>query len=68
MINRGNVINNSFDIYPNAIIVEFFLPGEGSMDTNEDWQSLDWRSLRLVFERFQDQWYITGITHDQWTT
>jgi (p)ppGpp synthase/HD superfamily hydrolase len=28
---------------------------------------MDWRSLRLVFEKKDDIWYIVGIIHDQWT-
>jgi (p)ppGpp synthase/HD superfamily hydrolase len=28
---------------------------------------MDWRSLRLVFEKKNDIWYLVGIIHDQWT-
>jgi UDP-N-acetyl-2-amino-2-deoxyglucuronate dehydrogenase len=30
-------------------------------------EGMDWRSLRLVFEKKNDIWYLVGIIHDQWT-
>lgn len=59
-ISQGNTLNNSFEIYPNAIIVEFYYKG-----SDED---MDWSSLRLVFEQSNSVWYLIGIIHDEWTT
>jgi hypothetical protein len=32
-----------------------------------EYEGMDWRSLRLVFEKKNDIWYLVGIIHDQWT-
>ncbi len=65
----GNLIDNSRDFYPNAIIVEFYLPG-----TNPDYGGMDWQSLKLVFQQIAPvgsnaagQWVLVGIIHNQWT-
>lgn len=59
---RGNTRNNIREIYPGAIVVEYFLPG-GTTDETE----LNWVSLRLVFQRSKDRWLLAGIVHDEWT-
>jgi hypothetical protein len=28
---------------------------------------MNWASLRLVFERSGNKWYLVGISHDEWT-
>lgn len=61
-LGNGNSINNAKDIYPEANIVEYYFPG-----IEPQYEGLDWRSLRLVFEREDDQWFLLGIIHDQWT-
>lgn len=45
--------------YPGSIIVECFYEGE-----NKD---LDWKTRRIVFEEFQDQWFIVGFNNAFWT-
>ncbi|HEX2948651.1 MAG TPA: hypothetical protein VHV83_03640 [Armatimonadota bacterium] len=57
---QGNTINNARQVYPNADIVEFYFP-----NSNEN--TLDWRALRLVLERWRGSWYLVGVIHDQWT-
>lgn len=61
-IGTGNTINNSFEFYKNSIIIEYHFPG-----IELKYEGMDWRSLKLVFEKYQDKWYIVGIIHDQWT-
>lgn len=61
-IGNGNTINNSFEFYKNSIIIEYHFPG-----IEEKYEGMDWRSLKLVFEKHKDKWYIVGIIHDQWT-
>lgn len=63
IIGQGNTINNNFEVYPNAIIVEYHFPG-----FNPKYEGMDWESLRLVFENKESLWYLIGIIHDQWTT
>lgn len=62
ILGKGNTANNSFEVYPNSIIVEYHFPG-----FDQKYQGMDWRSLRLVFEKKGADWYIVGIIHDQWT-
>jgi hypothetical protein len=62
ILSIGNMIDNSRDFYPNSIIVEYFLPG-----TDPQYGGMDWQSLRLVFQTIDNQWYLVGIIHSQWT-
>jgi hypothetical protein len=62
IIGKGNTINNSFEVYPNSIIVEYHFTG-----FDPQYEGMDWESLKLVFEKKGTIWYIIGIIHDQWT-
>lgn len=62
IIGRGNTINNNFEVYPGAIIVEYHFPG-----FDPKYEGMDWKSLRLVFEEKADAWHLVGIIHDEWT-
>jgi hypothetical protein len=62
VLGHGNSLNNSFEIYKDSIIVEYYFSG-----LDPQYEGMDWRSLRLVFEEKDDIWYIVGIIHDQWT-
>lgn len=61
-IGKGNTINTAWDVYPNAIIVEYHFPG-----FDAELAPADWSSLRLVFEELDHQWYVVAIIHDEWT-
>lgn len=61
-IGRSLTVSNIFEVYPRSIIVEFGKGNHGSSNKSEDW-----RSIRLVFEKNDDdKWYLVGIVHDQW--
>ncbi len=60
-IGTGNTQDNNFQAYPNAIMVEYYVPGSSETDGS------DWASLRLLFEKYQNTWYVVGIIHDQRT-
>lgn len=62
VIGRGNTINNIPEFYPEAIFIEYHFEG---MDPKLG--GMDWRSLRLVLETHQRNWYLVGIVHDEWT-
>lgn len=59
MIGVGNSINNLEEVYPDALYTESYNPGIHEMA---------WSSLRLVFKKEADKFYLIGIVHDQWTT
>jgi hypothetical protein len=62
VLSSGNMAENQFEVYENAIIVEYYFPG-----FNPDFGGADWKSLRLVFEEYEGVWNLTGIIHNQWT-
>lgn len=62
VLSFGNMLENQFEIYDNPIIVEYYFSG-----FNPDYVGMDWRSLRLVFEQYEDDWYLVGIISNQWT-
>ncbi|MCD8502820.1 MAG: hypothetical protein LRY71_15590 [Bacillaceae bacterium] len=61
-ISSGNTIDNSQEAFPDAEVVEFHFSG-----FDPDYAGMDWRSLRVVLEMEDDQWYIVAIIHDEWT-
>jgi len=61
-ISYGNTLDNSRAAYPRARIVEYYLPGSDPPSGG-----MDWRSLRLVFERENDRWWLVGVIHGEWT-
>lgn len=62
-IDRGNSPDNSRRFYsPNAMIVEYHVPG-----VNPKYEGMDWGSLRVVFEQLDERWYLVGIMHAEWT-
>ncbi|MBB5355670.1 cell division protein FtsB [Anoxybacillus mongoliensis] len=63
VVGTGNMINNIQQAYPNGSFVEFHFNG-----FDPQYNGMDWRSLRLVFEQESGQWKLVGIIHDEWTT
>lgn len=59
---RGNSLVNIKEAYPDALFIEYYFPG-----FDPQYNGMDWRSLRLVFEQKDSKWYLVGIIHDQWT-
>lgn len=62
VLSSGNMLENQFVIYDNSIVVEYYFPG-----FNPDYDGIDWRSLRLVFEPYENDWKLVGIINNQWT-
>lgn len=62
VLSKGNMVENQFDVYENAIVVEYHIP-----EINPEFEGLDWQSLRLVFEEHEGNWKLVGIIHNQWT-
>lgn len=52
--------NNVWEVYPNATVVEYYFP-PSVPDGN------DWASLRLVYEKQEGRWFLSGVIHDAWT-
>ena len=58
---NGNTINNLKKIYQKSDVVEFYYKG------SDEYGSMDWRVLRLVFDDYQGKRYLVAIVNDQWT-
>lgn len=62
VLESGNALENAFDVYPEGRYVEYHFPG--LVPEN---QGFDWCSLKLVFEMWENDWYLIGVIHSQWT-
>ncbi len=64
----GTMADDAREAYPGGRIVEYHVPG-----TDRRSGGMDWKSLRLVFEKWtgsaggEGRWYLVGVIHDQWT-
>ncbi len=61
IIKQGNTTVNIAEAYPKGKFVEYHFHGTKKND------GMDWKSLRLVFEKAGKNWYLVGVSHDQWT-
>lgn len=59
---RWNTINNAFEIYSGATLVEYYFSG---FDLQYEW--MDWRSLMLVLKKYWTEWKLIWIIHGQRT-
>lgn len=62
-IGNGNSINNLKEIYPQPHFTEYYFSG-----FDQKYNGLDWSSLRLVFKKYQNDYYLVAVIHDQWAT
>lgn len=62
VLSFGNMLENQFEVYENAIVVEYYFSG-----FNPAYAGLDWRSLRLVFQEYEGSWKLVGLINNQWT-
>lgn len=62
VLSSGNMLENQFEVYENPIIIEYYFSG-----FDEKYEGIDWKSLRLVFEQYKNDWKLVGIIHNQWT-
>ena len=59
----GNALENVADAYPDARFVDYTFPG-----LDPELEGFDWCSLKLVFEPWENDWYLVGLVHGEWTT
>lgn len=62
LIEKGNSLNNIPEAYPDGEFIEFHFTG-----FDPQYEGMDWKSLKLVFEEDGGTWYLVGIVHGQWT-
>ena len=61
-IGGGNSLNNLSKAYQGADFTEFYFPG-----FEPKYEGMDWKTIRLVFKKDKDSYYLVGIIHDEWT-
>lgn len=63
-LGQGTTLNNINEVYPKEThdFVEYHISG-----IDPAVEGMDWRSLRLVFEKIGQDHALVGIVHDQWT-
>jgi hypothetical protein len=61
-ISSGNSINNIPELFPDGKMIEYHFPG-----FDPKYGGMDWRSIRLVFVKFGENWYLGAIIHGEWT-
>lgn len=62
IVSSGNEIDNVEEAYPQGEFIELYFQG-----FEEKYAGIDWRSLKLVFEKYEKEWFLVGIIHGQWT-
>jgi hypothetical protein len=62
VIGLGNTIDNTGDVYPNAILFEAYDPGP-----DPRLKDVQWQCVRLLFERSGDRWFLVSVVHGEWT-
>lgn len=62
IVSSGNSLDNVKEAYPNGKFAELYFKG-----FEEQFEGIDWESLKLVFEKQEGKWYLVGIIHGQWT-
>ena len=61
-VSKGNSLNNIDSVYKNCVYTEFYFPG-----FDKKYEGMDWKSLKLVFKKANNNFYLIAIVHDQWT-
>lgn len=62
VLSFGNTLVNFDVVYPNASFVEFHFTG-----FDPQFMGMDWRSLFLIFEEVNNEWFLIGIVNNEWT-
>lgn len=58
----GNELENMSDAFPNADYIEYYFSG-----FDKQYAGMDWKALRLVWENYENKWYLVGIVRACWT-
>ncbi|NLV89251.1 MAG: hypothetical protein GX021_07825 [Tissierellia bacterium] len=61
-VSYGNAIDNSKEVYPDSHFIELHFKG-----LDPKYEGMDWRSLKLIFEQEDGEWYLVAIVHGEWT-
>ena len=59
---KGNSLNNLEKVYKQDHFTESYFSG-----FDQKYNGMDWTSLKLVYEIYENKIYLVAIIHDQWT-
>lgn len=62
MLGSGNSLNNLTKVFPGLNFSENYFSG-----FKKEYDGMDWTTLRLVFKKSGDVYYLRAVVHDQWT-
>ena len=62
IVRSGNALENIKEVFPDAVFVDFYVPG-GEKETADE---PDWSSLRIGFEEYDGGLRLTVILHSKW--
>lgn len=62
IMGKGNSTNNLEEVYSDCAFTESYFSG-----FDKKFDGMDWESLRLVYKKYGDRYFLVGIVHDQWT-
>jgi hypothetical protein len=60
-LSSGSRINNIAEFYPGASVVEYYFSG-----FDPQYEGMDWRSLRLIYQLIDGRNFLVGVVHDEW--
>ena len=63
MIGSGNSLNNLKKVFPGLHFTESYFSG-----FKKELSGMDWTTLRLVFKKSGDKYFLRAFVHDQWTS
>jgi len=61
-VQRGNTINNVYDVYTWDTIIEYYIPGKSKL-----YENMDRKSLTLIFDKENGARKLKGIVHGERT-
>lgn len=61
-VQSGNTLVNIDSVFNQGLYVDNYFSGE-----DPQYGGMDWRALRLVFEKHHAQFYLVAIAHGSWT-
>lgn len=62
MLGSGNSLNNLTKVFPGLNFSENYFSG-----FKKEYDGMDWTTLRLIFKKSGDVYYLRAVVHDQWT-
>lgn len=62
IVASGNALENVQEVFSDCRFVEYYFPG-----VKPELENFDWCALKVVLAPYQQQWYLVGLIHSEWT-